>query len=319
MKKLHRVLLFASSLGLVGGMLPLTTPKAEAQVNIQFRVGTRDRPLAGGQYQTMRQLARTLDEEAWQASNIASEQVAYSPRTQRVVNSINDFATRAADFHDRIERYETKRWDLPTEVVALDKSAAYVNAQIRRGRTYSEVVSQWNDVVTVLNNMKQLLAGNDVVAPPSHNRFPIGFSVGLQPSDQDRGRTYDRNREAGNYAPNGRPLAGRELDEFRGLARELDANVAREVETAERSRGQRNFDENLFASIRQLNNEVSTLWQNVDREPVDPARALPTVQRLSNDARNLLQNVRTSGPLSTVTPQAQRTVEILDRMQQLLR
>src|SRR5262249_27176919 len=65
MKNLHRALLMAGGLALAAGT---AAPPAEAQISVQFRFGTPDRPLEGRRYQTMRALSHYLDEEAWEAS-----------------------------------------------------------------------------------------------------------------------------------------------------------------------------------------------------------------------------------------------------------
>ncbi|HKC24730.1 MAG TPA: hypothetical protein VKF32_08295, partial [Thermoanaerobaculia bacterium] len=231
MKNLHRALLLAGGLVLAVGT---TAPPAEAQVRVQFRFGTPDRPLVGRQYQVMRGLAHYLDGEAWQASNQANEMVAYSPRTQRLVASINDFAQRASDFHDRMDNYQTRPWDLPREVTALDDLARRVNYNMRRSRTWSPVYDQWNNVVDALNRMKQVLAGNEVTVPQPHRRMG-DWQQDLGPFTSGYTPPRDERREAGNFNPGPvgpnryatNTLNGPTLDDFRNLARQLDQSMAR--------------------------------------------------------------------------------------------
>jgi hypothetical protein len=323
MKKMHRSLFAGAG---VLALLALRPAPAQAQVNIQFRLGGPDRPLQGRNFQQMRALAHYLDEQAWEASNVANEQVAYSERTRQVIAMINDFAQRASDFHERVDTYQTNPWDLRREVASLDDAARRVSYSIRRARVYSNVVDQWNDVVEAMNRMKSVLNGRDVVIPPPHRRGSdyerdYGAFVGGSAQEQRPQAPY----EAGNYQPGysqaqqPRALSGRELDEFRNLARDLDATVARALETTERYRGRGGFDENLYAGLKQMNNEVSSLWQNVDQEQVDAARWTPTIQRLQNDARNFVSSMTSSGTMSGAVPQMQHASQDLDRMAQILR
>jgi hypothetical protein len=328
MKKLHRALLLAGGLVLT----TMAVPPAEAQVQLQFRFGSPDRPLRGRQYQVMRGLARYLDEEAWEASNQANELVAYSRRSQAFIASINEFSERASAFNERMSSYETRPWDLPREITALDQSAQRVNYTIRRTRAYYRVGTQWNNVLDALNRMKQVLAGTSVELPRFNRRFgeytgDLGFILGLG-GDRDRRdgrRDYDGRRdatyrEAGNYNPGGGVvvLSGRALDEFRDLARSLDQSVARTLETADRMQGGRN--EPVLGDLRRFNDQVSDVWEQTDQEPVDARQWQPRVAQLREDARRLEMNLRRSPEFHAATAtEWQRTMDILNRMEQTLR
>jgi hypothetical protein len=322
MKNLHRALLLAGGLVLAVGT---AVAPAEAQVRVQFRFGTPDRPLVGRQFQTMRALAHYLDEEAWEASNQANELVAYSPRTRAVVASINDFAQRAADFHERIDAYQTRPWDLPREVTALDDAARRANYTMRRSRSWSPVYSQWNNVVDALNRMKQVLAGSEVTVPPVHRRWG-DWQRDLGPFTSGYTPPRDERREAGNYNPGyanpntyaTNTLGGPALDEFRNLARQLDQSMARVLETAQRYSGQRGSDDRLYGDIQRLNGEVSSLSQNVDQAPVAPTQWSPTVQRYLNDARAIDQGLRRTNAMPATWPELSRSIETLTRMSQIL-
>jgi hypothetical protein len=330
MKNLHRSLLLAGGLAL--GVVA-SAPPADAQIRVQFRFGTPDRPLVGRQYQNMRALAHYLDEEAWEASNEANETVAYSPRQARVLQSINEFAQRADSFHDRIDAYQTRPWNLPDEVVELDVMAQRVNRDIRRSRSWSPVYEQWNNVLVALQRMKQVLAGNEVVIPQPHRRWgdwqrDVGpFTSGYTPHvDRDR----DDRREAGNYPgsvnhgypnPNtysGNTLNGGTLDEFRNLARQADQSMARALETANRYGGQRGDDGRLRSDLARLNDQVSNLWTNVDTEPVSAAQWSGTITQYLNEARTIDEGLDRTNAMSGVRPELQRTISLLSRMQQIL-
>lgn len=325
MKNLHRALFLAGGLVLVSGM---AAPPAGAQVRIQFRFGTPDRPLEGRRFQTMRALSHYLDEEAWEASNQANEMVAYSPRTRNLVASIDDFAQRAADFHDRIDRYQTRPWDLPSEITQLDDAARRVNRDMRRSRGWAPVYDQWNNVLVALDRMKQVLAGNEVVVPQPHRRWgdwnrDVGpFVSGYAPGPEDR-------REAGNYQPGSNPpgnptgngyvrgnaLNGRTLDDFRNQARQLDQTMARALENGQRS-GRR--DERVLGDMQRLNDEVSGLWQTVSTQPVSPSQWSSTLQGYLSEARAIQQGLQRTNAMPEARADIDRAVDELSRMQQIL-
>jgi hypothetical protein len=324
MKNLHRALFLAGGLVLVSGM---AAPPAGAQVRVQFRFGTPDRPLEGRRYQTMRALSHTLDQQAWEASNTANEMVSYSPRTRNLVASIDDFAQRAADFHDRMDHYQTRPWDLPSEVTQLDNAARRVNRDMRRSRTWAPVYDQWNDVIVALDRMKQVLAGNEVVVPQPRGRFgdwdrDIGPFVSGYAPDRDPNR-----REAGNYQggapgnPTGNPyvqgntLNGRNLDEFRNQARQLDQTMARALENGQRS-GRR--DERLLGDMQRLNDQVSGLWQTVSTQPVSPSQWSSTIQGYLSEARAIQQGLQRTNAMPEARADVDRAIDELARMQQVL-
>src|SRR4030095_314367 len=95
-----------------------------AATTFQFRFGTMSRPLSGSRYETMRALSHYLDEQASHALRVARRTTypgSYSGH--RVVRSMKKFSGRADDFHERMDRYLDNRWDLPPEVISLDRSA----------------------------------------------------------------------------------------------------------------------------------------------------------------------------------------------------
>jgi hypothetical protein len=339
MKNIHRALFLAGGLALVSGM---AAPPAGAQVRIQFRFGTTDRPLEGRRYQTMRALAHYLDEEAWEASNQANEMVSYSPRTQRVVASIDDFAQQVSSFHDRMDSYQTRPWDLPNEVTQLDLTARRVNRDIRRSRAWSPVYDQWNNVLVALDRMKQVLAGNEVVVPQPHRRWgdwnrDMGPFVSGYTPNGDRDRREAGNYQPGNYQaqpgyqpqpgndqpgnPTGNPnvqgntLYGRNLDEFRNEARQLDQTMARALENGQRS-GRR--DDRLLDDMQRLNDEVSGLWQTVSTQPVSPSQWSSTIQGYLSQARSIQQGLQRTNAMPEARGDVDRAVDELARMQQVL-
>jgi hypothetical protein len=165
-----------------------------AATSIQFRFGTTSRPLTGWRYEQMRSLAHYLDGQSQRALYVAQRTARRGDYSQmRMVRSMRDFAGRAEDFHQRMDRYLDNSWDLPPEVMTLDRSARRVNSTLHRTVAFNPVYDTWNDVVRTVDLMKQVLAGYRVNVPPAHG-YPGGghYDRGRGQYNQDYDNDYDR-------------------------------------------------------------------------------------------------------------------------------
>jgi len=307
---LRRVFPWVLASALSGAAL-VVAPSGAAQVQIQFRLGGRDHPLRGRQFETMRSLAHYLDDQARQASDVAGQRVSYRPSSRRVASALSDFASRTSRFHERMDAYLDKPWDVPRELDALDRSAVRVSALINRERTSPAVVTEWNDAVDVLNRMKSLLAGNDVEVPPAHGPrrgYVEGYGGG----------------PAGGGSFGGGPvtvtvLAGADLQRFRSLVRELDDHLGRVRDAAGRY-GRREYESSrdVFANIEALDDESSRLRQRAEADQIDPREIRPTVDRLSEMARRTDESMRRDNVLPGVRSEWQQSIATLDQMTRML-
>jgi hypothetical protein len=179
----------------------LTTLLTLAPTTFQFRFGTMTRPLSGSRYETMRALSHYLDAQASHAFRIAQRTThpsSYSGR--RVVQSMARFSNRADDFHERMDRYLDNRWDLPPEVISLDRSARDVSYDLRRSNSFPRVYDDWNDVLNTLDLMKRVLAGEHVIVPRAHAGYRGNgpyeyendrYNQNDQYNDTDQNQPYD--------------------------------------------------------------------------------------------------------------------------------
>jgi hypothetical protein len=152
------------------GLAVLTIPvrSAWADVHVNFRFGYRDRPLRGWRYEKMRRLAHYMGETA---DHIARE-VEYRghrPRGERLVDGIVDFARRAQNFHERMDTYTERPWDLPDEVTSLRREAERWRREVHNDRVFFHTFDDWNSVVSCLDRMEDLLRGRNVELPPEHS------------------------------------------------------------------------------------------------------------------------------------------------------
>ncbi|MEO6323580.1 MAG: hypothetical protein ABIQ65_03055 [Thermoanaerobaculia bacterium] len=311
----------AALASLVGAATLLLSAPASAQVSFQFRLGTRDKPLQGRQFETMRALSHYLDVSAQDAIETAGNTVRKTSRSNRqFLRSLDDFARRADSFHERMDQYETRPWDLPREVVALDQSARRVNDTIRRARIYSGVAERWGQVVDTLDRMKRVLAGEDVRVPAAHRH----------------GRDYDR--DYGPFADNRDPrdvhqvqpaqpvllppssdmivLNGRRLDEYRQLARDLEDHSARTLEIASRmSRDDREYSQDLFLSLQKFSTDARTQRNRTDQGQIDRK----DLNRLLSDAHESDRRMREGHVFPRAWEEWKQCMTALDRMIDLIR
>src|SRR5258708_31576562 len=98
----------------MAGIMVSLSPRGDAQISVQFRFGTRERPLQGRQFEKMRALAHYLDEASQDASSTAADRISGRSRTTRdLLASLDSFSQRATDFHERMDTYNENPSDRP--------------------------------------------------------------------------------------------------------------------------------------------------------------------------------------------------------------
>lgn len=178
-------------------VLPLgVAVPAGADVAVKMQYGTQQRPFERRQFQTMRALAHHLDERAQHASEQATAE-GQRGRGQRYVNSVTEFAQRASDFHQRMDNYEARPWEVPREVQQLNEQARIVSNRLRRNRIFRGTWHDWDGVLDVLALMNRVMAGENVRVPPPHR---LGW--GDQDRDYDPWRHGNRDDDDYHDRPN---------------------------------------------------------------------------------------------------------------------
>ena len=106
-----RTTFLAASAGIL--LLGAGVPIASAQADIY---GTRQRPLEGRRYETMRALAHYLDESSQSALDTFTEAAKNRSGERKMLPQVQDFARRADSFHSMMDNYEANRRDVPPQV-----------------------------------------------------------------------------------------------------------------------------------------------------------------------------------------------------------
>jgi hypothetical protein len=295
---------------------------ASAQ-RFQFRFGTQSRPLQGRSFQTMRALSHYLGELSEHAASEAQQNAQEgTPGEERAIAAMTDFATRASDFHERMDNYQTSPWVLPREVQDLDRRARRVNAWLGAGNFDDHVISDWYQVVDTLERMKRVLYGQDVDVPVSRYRggdYEQDYKPVLDynsPSPWDSGEHHGHGGVVA--IPGGGGviyIEGANLNQVRSDLHALDAHVSRAHEIAEAAMNRDGpANQRFFERIHAFNERTHELHRFIDMNQINPHELRPLLEGLGNEARSVDQALRESHAIPEVWNEWAAVLQTIDRM-----
>jgi hypothetical protein len=301
-----KISFLAVSAGLILSGTAVQTASAQGVI-----YGTRNRPLEGRRYETMRALAHYLDQTAQSALQTAQSDARRGASERRVLPLIRDFARRADAFHGVMDNYETSRRDVPPQVSDLILRARRVNE--RMGGTYlaASTRQDWSNVIDVLDRMKRLMAGQDVQVPDAH--------AGFKDYDRDYGM-FGGVRRTGDEGGSLSGWAGTRLADFRNLARDLDESALRAHQIAETNRANyTNRQQDFLSDLRRFAERAHAVRLQADAREVNRREIAPIVNQLLQDARATDRSLRDTRVFPQVWDQWTRTIDVLNRMSDLAR
>jgi hypothetical protein len=273
--------------------------------------GSRNRPMEGRRYETMRALAHYLDETSQSALQTAMEDARRGAQGRRVLPLVRDFARRADDFHRMLDNYETRRVDIPPRVNDLIGRARNITGRLETTYVTGSTRAEWNDVVDVLDRMKRLMAGENVDVPMAHGGFEdydrdYGMFGGVRPTSDTGGSTYG--------------WTGTRLSDFRRLARELDESALRAHQIAETNRVSNSMRHQEFLQgLRRFAERANDVRERADAGNVNRRDMGPIVNQLLQDVRETDRSLRDTRVFPQVWEQWARTIDVLNRMSELVR
>jgi hypothetical protein len=270
----------------VAGGIVLGPSVQTASAESQY--GTGDRPLEGQRYETLRALARHLDETARGALEGAFEDVQHGASSEaRFLASIRSFARGADDFHRLMDKYPTLPSEVPAQVEDLTTRAHEVSDRIRSARALERTYENWDAILDVLERMRLLLAGRDVEVPAPHVVAA---------------------------------LSGSRLQEFRQLAHDVDSNATRAHVTAQREVGDYpHRGQQFLGELHYFAAQSRGLHSRADAGQVNPQQIGPAVNLLLEDARQADRSMRDARVFASVWDDSGRTITMLRRMASLVR
>lgn len=294
-------------------------PPVDAQISIQFRWGTRDRPLAGHRYQVMRALAHELDGRARHALEQVAETTPRTRSARRLLRSLEDFASRAADFHQRMDDYVEHPWNLPPTVQELAERANGVSLRFRRVPTFRHTAEDWNETVDVVNRMQRVLGGHDVPMPRPHrwNRDRDYDDHHRDYEQWEGGSRRDPPRHDFGYGERSLYMDPQTLEEMRRLA---EALVDRS-ERADRDAGHWRdpFGDGHAESLDHFVEEARHVREIVAAGRVDVQQLRPRIDHLRSDVQRASRHIHQTQGLARARDDWNEVGRILERMAQLAR
>lgn len=301
--KASNTLLAVSVVVLLGPAVPIVS----AQTTVY---GTRERPLEGRRYETMRALAHYLDETAQSTLDSFTEAARRRSSERRVLPQVQDFARRAASFHSQMDNYEATRRDVPPQVNDLLTRARRINGRLNSTYIARSTREGWTEVIEVVDRMKRVVAGENVEVPMAHGD--------LEDYDRDYGMFGGvRRAEGGGSAFD---LTGARLEEFRSLAHDLDQNALRSHQIAETNRANYTARQQEFLTdLRRFAERAHEVHVRADAGRVDPREMAPIVSRLLQDARDTDRSLRDTRVFPEVWDQWGQTIGVLNQMAELVR
>ena len=272
----------ALGLFLSGGLWaspPTAAPEAEA---------TRARPLAGKRLDTMRALARYLDETAQGAMEGAADDVRRgSPADARFLSAVRSFAKSAHGLSRTAVECRTACRDLPGQVASLAQRSRLMGEEMRTAGALQSISDEWEAMADVLRRMALLLDGHDVEVPASY----------VVPA-----------------------LTGARLAQLRRLATDLDDSATRTHGKAARAVGKyRERGQQFMGELRHFALQGRDLRLRTDVPKVDPQDVGPLVDQLLGEAREADRRMRDAQVFTEVWDDSARTITILQRMANLVR
>jgi hypothetical protein len=298
--------LLAAGAGLI--LLGSAAPIASAQTDVY---GTRQRPLEGRRYETMRALAHYLDETTQAALQTAVEDGRRGAQGRRVLSLVRDFARRADQFHGLMDNYQAGRADIPPRVIDLITRARRVNDRMGNSYVTRGTRLDWVNVVDVLDRMKRLMGGEDVQVPMAHG--------GFEDYDRDYGPFGGVDR-VGGTGGSAFELSGSQLEDFRRLAHDLDTNALRAHQIAETSRANYTPRQDEFLlDLRRFAERAHDVHVRADAGRVNRREMAPIVNQLLQDARATDRSLRDTRVFPQVWEQWAQTIDVLNRMADLVR
>ena len=272
--------------------------------------GTRERPLEGRRYETMRALSHYLDESTQAALDTFTEAAKRRSSERKLLPQVQDFARRADNFHGMMDNYEATRRDVPPQVNDLITRARRINGRLNSTYIARSTREGWIDVVEVLDRMKRLMAGENVEVPMAHGD--------LEDYERDYGMFGGVRRTRNDGSAFG--LTGDRLEQFQRLAHDLDQNALRSHQIAETNRVNYTARQEEFLSdLRRFAERAHDVHVRADADTVDPREMAPIVSRLLQDARDTDRSLRDTRVFPEVWDQWSETINVLNQMVELVR
>jgi hypothetical protein len=279
---------FLAAIAAAAAFLPARSLGASSSAAAEVERGTQPPQLVGARYQTMLALAGYLDDTAQGALEGADDDVRHDvPSEARFLSAIRSFAGSAHDLHRSIAERPMTSAELPSQLADLGQRARQLDERMRAAHALENIHDEWQAIGDVIQRMTLLLAGHDVEVPKAY----------VVPA-----------------------LSGASLQQFRGLASDLEASANQAHDKATRAVGKyRDRGEQFLGELRHFQAQSRDLRRRANAGRVDPQRVGPIVDRLLEEARQADRRMRDAQAFTEVWDDSGRSITILLRMASLVR
>jgi hypothetical protein len=312
--------LFAASVALCG-VTVWSAGATTASAQYYPRNNGRQANLQADRLETMRSLAHFLDEGTQFTLEEATDALADSRnwRDRAFLDSLRRLAARTESFHDRLDNYQANPWDLDADVRLLLTEARRVNSRLRRINAVSNLYDDWAEVVDDVNRMQRLMAGENVQVPTAHAEWDRDANGADHDHSHGGGGMGGAHDQGGYGADQSRFLTGRELQQVRQLAHDLDAQARRALAAAEDSADASGRGLQMLANLRHFVGQTAALHDRTDSDRLDPRDFGAVVSHLIEDARAADTGMRQARVFSDAWDEWQQTIAILRELDTAVR
>ena len=280
-------------------------------------------------YEEMRRLAHDLDGQAQHANDQAQHRGIWQYQRDRAfLRAISNFSRRAAQFHARMDAYQTQPWQVDDELRALLQDARAVQVRIARsGHRDDHMAEDWNATVNLLNQMIRLSQAD---ARGRRSRSPEVYADGRaydEPRGAPQGSGEGRSDRYGAPAErmdrrddrNGSPAQRMDRssdNEVGALSHDLAQRSARLAETARQLAGPFPLDANqrtAWQLISDFAQQARAIDESIGRQPgTQPLRG--NMERLAQAARAVEDQMRRTNAFPEIRQDWNQAMQVLTRL-----
>ena len=258
-------------------------------------------------YEEMQQLARQLDEQAQHASDQAQHRDYWVYRyDNRFVRAVNDFASRARRFDERMANYRAAPWRMDDELRSLLRSAQNVQNLARGSRAAEEhTLADWDNTVRILNRMIRLYDFDT----RGRGQYDWGERSPSSPPEYRGG--YKTLAPGGPGYPRGQVAAlSRELADRASRAHQM----AEDLNNAGGGWRHRQFSE----TIHHFDDQARDFDQRVASGQLDRQALREEARHLLEDARRADRDMRQNNIFPEVWEEWRSAMQVLERILSLI-
>jgi hypothetical protein len=266
-------------------------------------------------FEQMRRLAHDLDSQAQHAKDQAQHRGTWQYRNDPTfLRAISNFARRAAEFHARMDAYQTHPWQVNDELRALLRDARAVQVRISRsGHRDAHMAEDWNATVNLLNQMIRLSQAE----ARGRSRSPESYAEGQRAYDEplEARQGYGEGRSDRSGSPAER-MDRRGDNEIGALAHDLAQRSAKLAESARQLAGPFPLDANqrtAWQLISDFAQQSRTIDEGIGRQPgTQPLRG--NVERLVQAARTAEEQMHRTNAFPQIRQEWTEAMQVLERL-----